>query len=134
MGTTRIRNLRSAHPDRVERACRVLQHAYEATGALDETHLIGQSWNKVPEMLSAMDSLLLYLDAEATDHTLDRMQTAMREPSESFMFRVAGKPFTCTCGGNVFHQVTGTTSRYACNACSTTYEAEHADDEQQESA
>jgi uncharacterized Zn-finger protein len=38
--------------------------------------------------------------------------------------KVAGKPFHCPCGCNVFHHPNTDADEFRCNACSTTYSAE----------
>ncbi len=43
---------------------------------------------------------------------------------KSVMVRVAGKPFACACGCNVFHHPDGHTDIFRCNACGSEYAEE----------
>jgi hypothetical protein len=44
---------------------------------------------------------------------------------ENFILKVAGKPFRCQCGCNVFHKPDDTRlEHYKCNGCELAYDAE----------
>lgn len=46
-------------------------------------------------------------------------------PEPNILLKVAGKPFRCDCGCNVFNQPKPVSDpgRYVCNACATEYTA-----------
>ncbi len=58
------------------------------------------------------------------------METAMPDEKEdsqpNVILKVAGKPFRCNCGCNVFHKPRPISEpgRYVCNACDTEYTAD----------
>lgn len=112
---TEIKNMVYLQPDRVDRALRVLVAAYE-----DGVKRLGQQEvDAKPPMRTAVEALIRHLDAEATEATLARMSNTTTEP-EQVMFRLAGVPFECECGGNVFHPIGD--RRYRCDSCLQTFE------------
>jgi hypothetical protein len=45
-------------------------------------------------------------------------------PFENIVLKVAGTPFRCACGANVFHHPKGMPEIFECNACETLYEGD----------
>jgi len=74
------------------------------------------------ELVSARETVAHW--GEAVDRArsvIDAANIAAAEPAGNILLKVAGKPFRCSCGCNVFHHPPNNSDVYACNACDLCY-------------